>query len=162
MPRRGAQHRREGGPATGYGFSGGWSGCGWAGSSRVSLPLVTRALLLPQIPIPSVPTFQPSTPVPERLEAVQRYIRELQYPSWTGSWPPSGWQSGLKWGLFSGRAGEGSAEQPHSTAPGAPFTWHLCAPGLDKHSPCPPGASEGFCLMAAKSTVASLPPISSF
>ncbi|XP_043328560.1 tubulinyl-Tyr carboxypeptidase 1 isoform X1 [Cervus elaphus] len=31
------------------------------------------------IPIPSVPTFQPSTPVPERLEAVQRYIRELQY-----------------------------------------------------------------------------------
>ncbi|MBV99783.1 Vasohibin-1, partial [Eschrichtius robustus] len=34
------------------------------------------------IPIPSVPTFQPSTPVPERLEAVQRYIRELQYPPW--------------------------------------------------------------------------------
>ncbi|XP_010842679.1 PREDICTED: vasohibin-1 isoform X3 [Bison bison bison] len=32
-----------------------------------------------RIPIPSVPTFQPSTPVPERLEAVQRYIRELQY-----------------------------------------------------------------------------------
>ncbi|KAI4583475.1 hypothetical protein MJG53_008688 [Ovis ammon polii x Ovis aries] len=32
---------------------------------------------LPKIPIPSVPTFQPSTPVPERLEAVQRYIREL-------------------------------------------------------------------------------------
>uniref|UniRef100_A0ABI7XUZ7 Vasohibin 1 n=1 Tax=Felis catus TaxID=9685 RepID=A0ABI7XUZ7_FELCA len=32
-----------------------------------------------KIPIPSVPTFQPSTPVPERLEAVQRYIRELQY-----------------------------------------------------------------------------------
>ncbi|GAB5573053.1 tubulinyl-Tyr carboxypeptidase 1 isoform X4 [Prionailurus iriomotensis] len=31
-----------------------------------------------KIPIPSVPTFQPSTPVPERLEAVQRYIRELQ------------------------------------------------------------------------------------
>lgn len=27
-----------------------------------------------------MPTFQPSTPVPERLEAVQRYIRELQYP----------------------------------------------------------------------------------
>ncbi|EPY81334.1 vasohibin-1 isoform 2 [Camelus ferus] len=37
---------------------------------------------LPKIPIPSVPTFQPSTPVPERLEAVQRYIRELQYPPW--------------------------------------------------------------------------------
>ncbi|XP_005986599.1 tubulinyl-Tyr carboxypeptidase 1 [Latimeria chalumnae] len=34
---------------------------------------------LPKIPIPSVPTFQPSTPVPERLEAIQRYIRELQY-----------------------------------------------------------------------------------
>ncbi|XP_004624789.2 vasohibin-1 isoform X1 [Octodon degus] len=34
---------------------------------------------LPKIPIPSVPTFQPSMPVPERLEAVQRYIRELQY-----------------------------------------------------------------------------------
>ncbi|XP_065491354.1 tubulinyl-Tyr carboxypeptidase 1 [Caloenas nicobarica] len=34
---------------------------------------------LPKIPIPSVPTFQPSTPIPERLEAVQRYIRELQY-----------------------------------------------------------------------------------
>lgn len=33
-----------------------------------------------QIPIPSVPAFQPSTPIPERLEAVQRYIRELQYP----------------------------------------------------------------------------------
>lgn len=33
-----------------------------------------------QIPIPSVPVFQPSTPIPERLEAVQRYIRELQYP----------------------------------------------------------------------------------
>ncbi|XP_009472806.1 PREDICTED: vasohibin-1 [Nipponia nippon] len=32
-----------------------------------------------QIPIPSVPAFQPSTPIPERLEAVQRYIRELQY-----------------------------------------------------------------------------------
>ena len=34
---------------------------------------------LPKIPIPSVPAFQPSTPIPERLEAVQRYIRELQY-----------------------------------------------------------------------------------
>ncbi|RMC00642.1 hypothetical protein DUI87_23259 [Hirundo rustica rustica] len=33
---------------------------------------------LPKIPIPSVPVFQPSTPIPERLEAVQRYIRELQ------------------------------------------------------------------------------------
>ncbi|KAJ6661250.1 hypothetical protein lerEdw1_015387 [Lerista edwardsae] len=33
---------------------------------------------LPKIPIPSVPTLQPSTPIPERLEAIQRYIRELQ------------------------------------------------------------------------------------
>lgn len=33
-----------------------------------------------QIPIPSVPTLQPSTLIPERLEAIQRYIRELQYP----------------------------------------------------------------------------------
>ncbi|XP_035184148.1 tubulinyl-Tyr carboxypeptidase 1 isoform X2 [Oxyura jamaicensis] len=36
-------------------------------------------LSLAEIPIPSVPAFQPSTPIPERLEAVQRYIRELQY-----------------------------------------------------------------------------------
>ncbi|XP_025057503.1 vasohibin-1, partial [Alligator sinensis] len=34
---------------------------------------------LPKIPIPSVPAFQLSTPIPERLEAIQRYIRELQY-----------------------------------------------------------------------------------
>ncbi|KAF7251563.1 Tubulinyl-Tyr carboxypeptidase 1 [Varanus komodoensis] len=34
---------------------------------------------LPKIPIPSVPMLQPSTPIPERLEAIQRYIRELQY-----------------------------------------------------------------------------------
>uniref|UniRef100_A0A8C8R5W1 Vasohibin 1 n=1 Tax=Pelusios castaneus TaxID=367368 RepID=A0A8C8R5W1_9SAUR len=32
---------------------------------------------LPKIPIPSVPVLQPSTPIPERLEAIQRYIREL-------------------------------------------------------------------------------------
>ncbi|KAH0620473.1 hypothetical protein JD844_020981 [Phrynosoma platyrhinos] len=31
-----------------------------------------------QIPIPSVPTLQPSTLIPERLEAIQRYIREFQ------------------------------------------------------------------------------------
>ncbi|KAB0399797.1 hypothetical protein E2I00_002660, partial [Balaenoptera physalus] len=43
---------------------------------------IRGAMDLPKIPIPSVPTFQPSTPVPERLEAVQRYIRELQYPPW--------------------------------------------------------------------------------
>ncbi|XP_040333732.1 tubulinyl-Tyr carboxypeptidase 1 isoform X3 [Herpailurus yagouaroundi] len=38
-----------------------------------------------KIPIPSVPTFQPSTPVPERLEAVQRYIRELHRYNHTGT-----------------------------------------------------------------------------
>ncbi|XP_032200752.1 tubulinyl-Tyr carboxypeptidase 1 isoform X1 [Mustela erminea] len=40
---------------------------------------------LPKIPIPSVPTFPPSTPVPERLEAVQRYIRELHRYNHTGT-----------------------------------------------------------------------------
>lgn len=35
---------------------------------------------VPQIPIPSVPTYQPATTVPHRLEAIQRYIRDLQYP----------------------------------------------------------------------------------
>ncbi|KAI9516047.1 hypothetical protein NQZ68_020575 [Dissostichus eleginoides] len=35
---------------------------------------------LPKIPIPSVPTFQPTTTIPQRLEAIQKYIRELQYP----------------------------------------------------------------------------------
>ncbi|XP_030069787.1 tubulinyl-Tyr carboxypeptidase 1 [Microcaecilia unicolor] len=34
---------------------------------------------LPKISIPNVPTFSPTCPVPERLEAIQRYIRELQY-----------------------------------------------------------------------------------
>ncbi|CAM5122592.1 unnamed protein product [Eretmochelys imbricata] len=34
---------------------------------------------LPKIPTPSVPALQPSTPIPERLEAIQRYIKELQY-----------------------------------------------------------------------------------
>lgn len=34
---------------------------------------------LPKIPTPSVPTFQPSTTLPDRLEAIQRYIRDLQY-----------------------------------------------------------------------------------
>lgn len=33
-----------------------------------------------QIPIPSVPTYQPTTTIPQRLEAIQKYIRELQYP----------------------------------------------------------------------------------
>lgn len=35
---------------------------------------------LPQVPVPSVPTYQPTTPIPQRLEAIQKYIRELQYP----------------------------------------------------------------------------------
>ncbi|XP_028836865.1 tubulinyl-Tyr carboxypeptidase 1 [Denticeps clupeoides] len=34
---------------------------------------------LPKIPTPSVPTCQPATSVPQRLEAIQRYIRDLQY-----------------------------------------------------------------------------------
>lgn len=41
------------------------------------LPLLLSCL---QIPLPSVPTLQPPTVVPERLEAIQRYIRDLQYP----------------------------------------------------------------------------------
>ncbi|CAL1575230.1 unnamed protein product [Knipowitschia caucasica] len=34
---------------------------------------------LPKIPIPSVPTYQPTTTIPQRLEAIQKYIRDLQY-----------------------------------------------------------------------------------
>lgn len=34
---------------------------------------------LPKIPIPSVPTFQSNSSIPQRLEAIQRYIRDLQY-----------------------------------------------------------------------------------
>ncbi|XP_057715348.1 tubulinyl-Tyr carboxypeptidase 1 [Corythoichthys intestinalis] len=34
---------------------------------------------LPKMPIPSVPTYQPTTAIPLRLEAIQKYIRELQY-----------------------------------------------------------------------------------
>ncbi|XP_023684198.2 tubulinyl-Tyr carboxypeptidase 1 [Paramormyrops kingsleyae] len=34
---------------------------------------------LPKIPTPSVPTYQPAATVPQRLEAIQRYIRDLQY-----------------------------------------------------------------------------------
>lgn len=41
---------------------------------------VRGATDLPKIPIPSVPSaFHPSTTVPQRLEAIQKYIRELQY-----------------------------------------------------------------------------------
>uniref|UniRef100_A0A3Q3VT17 Uncharacterized protein n=1 Tax=Mola mola TaxID=94237 RepID=A0A3Q3VT17_MOLML len=38
---------------------------------------IRRATDLPKIPIPSVPTYQPTTTVPQRLEAIQKYIREL-------------------------------------------------------------------------------------
>ncbi|XP_072545257.1 tubulinyl-Tyr carboxypeptidase 1 [Salminus brasiliensis] len=34
---------------------------------------------LPKIPIPTVPTYQPTTSIPQRLEAIQKYIRDLQY-----------------------------------------------------------------------------------
>ncbi|XP_072424079.1 tubulinyl-Tyr carboxypeptidase 1 isoform X2 [Chiloscyllium punctatum] len=34
---------------------------------------------LPKVPMPCVPTFQLSTLVPDRLEAIQRYTRELHY-----------------------------------------------------------------------------------
>uniref|UniRef100_H3DJ69 Vasohibin 1 n=1 Tax=Tetraodon nigroviridis TaxID=99883 RepID=H3DJ69_TETNG len=34
---------------------------------------------LPKIPVPSVPTYQPTTPIPQRLETIQKYIRDLQY-----------------------------------------------------------------------------------
>ncbi|CAM9788664.1 unnamed protein product [Lampetra planeri] len=34
---------------------------------------------LAQPPVPAVPTFRPSMPIPERLLAVQNYMRELQY-----------------------------------------------------------------------------------
>lgn len=37
--------------------------------------------LIPQIPVPTVPTYQPTTSIPQRLEAIQKYIRDLQYPS---------------------------------------------------------------------------------
>ncbi|KAK3537749.1 hypothetical protein QTP70_017860 [Hemibagrus guttatus] len=34
---------------------------------------------LPKIPVPTVPTYQPTTSIPHRLEAIQKYIRDLQY-----------------------------------------------------------------------------------
>ncbi|XP_038583953.1 tubulinyl-Tyr carboxypeptidase 1 [Micropterus salmoides] len=40
---------------------------------------IRRATDLPKIPMPSVPTYQPTTTIPQRLEAIQKYIRELQY-----------------------------------------------------------------------------------
>nr|XP_040055804.1 tubulinyl-Tyr carboxypeptidase 1 isoform X3 [Gasterosteus aculeatus aculeatus] len=33
----------------------------------------------PKIPMPSVPTYQPTATIPQRLEAIQKYIRELHY-----------------------------------------------------------------------------------
>lgn len=49
----------------------------------LNIGIVSRyhcCLSVPQIPIPSVPTYQPTTTVLQRLEAIQKYIRELQYP----------------------------------------------------------------------------------
>ncbi|TRY54892.1 hypothetical protein DNTS_011006 [Danionella cerebrum] len=40
-----------------------------------------------EIPVPCVPSFQPGVSVPQRLEAVQKYIRDLQYPSFSLSKP---------------------------------------------------------------------------
>ncbi|KAM3594122.1 uncharacterized protein V6R79_002696 [Siganus canaliculatus] len=40
---------------------------------------IRRATDLPKIPIPSVPTYPPTTTIPQRLEAIQKYIRELHY-----------------------------------------------------------------------------------
>ncbi|KAG8013655.1 Vasohibin-1 [Nibea albiflora] len=40
---------------------------------------IRAATDLPKIPIPSVPTYQPTTTIPQRLEAIQKYIRELHY-----------------------------------------------------------------------------------
>lgn len=45
---------------------------------RIALQ-IRGATDLPKVPIPSVPTFPAATPIQERLEAIQRYIRELQY-----------------------------------------------------------------------------------
>uniref|UniRef100_A0A3P9K9M6 Vasohibin 1 n=1 Tax=Oryzias latipes TaxID=8090 RepID=A0A3P9K9M6_ORYLA len=40
---------------------------------------IRSAADLPKIPIPSVPSYQLTTTIPQRLEAIQKYIRELQY-----------------------------------------------------------------------------------
>lgn len=53
-------------------------------SSRTHCTTVLTACsisLIPQIPVPTVPTYQPTTSIPHRLEAIQKYIRDLQYPS---------------------------------------------------------------------------------
>ncbi|XP_059987805.1 tubulinyl-Tyr carboxypeptidase 1 isoform X1 [Lagenorhynchus albirostris] len=90
---------------------------------------IRGAMDLPKIPIPSVPTFQPSTPVPERLEAVQRYIRELQYPPWSGSWPPSGWSKGQVGLVFGqGQRGLGRTASLHNSRGAIPVA-SLC-PGV--------------------------------
>ena len=56
-----------------------------------------------QIPMPSVPTYQPTTSIPQRLEAIQKYIRDLQYPFLrivnmlgSGHWSAS---QSCEWGL---------------------------------------------------------------
>ncbi|XP_073494207.1 tubulinyl-Tyr carboxypeptidase 1 isoform X3 [Phyllobates terribilis] len=41
--------------------------------------LIRSAVDLPRLPIPAVPALTSGASVPERVEAVQRYIRELQY-----------------------------------------------------------------------------------
>lgn len=43
-------------------------------------PIELFGCSVPQIPVPSVPTYQPTTPIPQRLETIQKYIRDLQYP----------------------------------------------------------------------------------
>ncbi|XP_073494205.1 tubulinyl-Tyr carboxypeptidase 1 isoform X2 [Phyllobates terribilis] len=55
--------------------------------------LIRSAVDLPRLPIPAVPALTSGASVPERVEAVQRYIRELQYPSprSTSSMAPSRW-----------------------------------------------------------------------
>ncbi|KAE8586062.1 hypothetical protein XENTR_v10021538 [Xenopus tropicalis] len=40
---------------------------------------IREAQDLPRVPAPSVPSFHVGATVPERIEAIQRYIRELQY-----------------------------------------------------------------------------------
>ncbi|XP_043999595.1 tubulinyl-Tyr carboxypeptidase 1 [Gambusia affinis] len=48
-------------------------------SGEVLAKEIRGASDLPKITVPSVPSYQPSTTIPQRLEAIQKYIRELQY-----------------------------------------------------------------------------------
>lgn len=99
-----------------------------------------------------MPTFQPSTPVPERLEAVQRYIRELQYPLWSRVmatfWP--------LWWAFPDRAEEVSAEPLIPQCQGCHSHGISVVPAAVGHVPCPSWMSEEFCLMSAGPTPHSL------